>query len=459
MQPQILPVDLTSLQSNPVFYAAKAVIATLQQAHFQAYIVGGSPRDILLGRPFFDIDVTTDATPEQVEDLFPNTHRIGISFGVILVVQDDVPIEVASFRTEGEYVDGRHPSQLNYTSDAWRDSARRDFTINAFYLDPVNAQILDFHDGLKDLNRGILRTVGNPLDRFNEDVLRILRAVRFAARYQFQLDTDLRSAIISVAPRIPSLSVERIREELNGMLLSRHPAQAIRMLDELNLLPYVLPELLPLKTCPQSPKFHPEGDVFIHTLLALDVLVAPDLITLWATLLHDIGKPRTLSFGDDGVPHAYGHEAVGAGMAEIIMRRLKFDLKTIEGVVESIRNHMRYVHISQMGYPKVRRLLASPYFYAQFQLLLADIMGSHKDLTPWIQTIDQFARVMNAPALPAPVIKGRHLVEMGITPCADFKQILDTMMEYQLDSKFKTEAEAIPFLKRLIYRKYKYLLP
>ncbi len=448
--PHIYHVDLSSHRKNPAFNAACSVVQKLQTAGYSAYIVGGTPRDILLGRVFNDVDVAVNATPEAVELLFPQTHRIGVSFGVILVVENGEPIEVASFRTEGEYLDGRHPSVMNYTDSVAEDSARRDFTINAFYLNPITGEILDFWNGYHDLQKGILRTVGAPKDRFNEDVLRVLRAVRFACRFNFTIDEEMIRVFPKVAHRLKSLSMERVREELNGMLLSRRPSLAIRLLDELDLLPIVLPEVSQLKGCPQSPIFHPEGDVFIHTLLALDHLIAPDLPTLWATLLHDIAKPHTLTFGEDGVPHAYGHEEKGAEVAKEILIRLKFDVDTIDAVTEAIRNHMRFIHIDKMNKAKVRRLLASSHFYIEFQLLYADIMGSHQKIEPWLKTVDAFYVIMNEPQLPEPWIKGRDLIAQGLTPSPLFKRVLTSMMDGQLDGTYSDRASALADLARVI---------
>lgn len=436
------------LSCNQQISAAISAVLRIRKAGYAAYFVGGAVRDLLLGKIPKDIDIATAARPEVIETLFPGYHRIGASFGVVLVGIDGFQFEIASFRTEGEYRDGRHPANLNYTESPETDAARRDFTVNAFYLDPQSGTVLDFFGGLEDLRQGQLRTVGAPQARFREDYLRMLRAVRFAVRLRFRMHSALREAIPPLAHRITTLSAERIREELNGMLCSGNPTKAIRLLDELALLPHCLPEVSAMKGVEQHPLYHPEGDVFVHTLKVMDQLDAPDRITVWAALLHDIGKPRTRTVDGEGVPHFYGHEAVGAKMADALLLRLKFDSKTREAIVQTVASHMRFVQVAQIKTPKLRRWIADPCFPQELALLRADCLGSHGGLEPWLYLIDRAREFADDPGLPVPVITGYDVLSAGIPKGRLVGEILKRIFNRQLGGKIITREEALNYLRR-----------
>lgn len=445
-----IAVDLSPLWRYPVFSTAVRLIELLKHAGYEAYIVGGMPRDFLLGRHSADIDIATSARPEIVEQLLPDPRRIGASFGVVLCVCDGVPFEVASFRTEGEYRDGRHPANLNYTDSAVLDAARRDFTCNAFYLDPHASVIHDFFNGYADLQQGVLRTVGHADARFKEDYLRMLRAVRFAVRFGFRMTPEISEAARHLAPNIATLSGERIRSELSGMLLSGRPGDAVRLLDELGLLAYCLPEVYAMKGVEQHPVYHPEGDVFKHTLLCLDKLIEPDAITVWAALLHDIGKPGTLSYDEQGIPHFFSHEQLSASMCQTVLARLKFDKKTAHAVTETVAMHMRFVPIRQMKPSTLRKLLGDPLLKQEAALLLADTLASHGDLSVWLYLLDQLALFEQELPLPPPLVNGRDALMAGFVPGAALGLALTRIRERQLDGILNSRVEALTALAKIL---------
>lgn len=442
-------VDLSRFADDAQFQTARGLIGRLKAAGHAAYIVGGFPRDFLLGKRSKDIDIATAATPEEVAALFPDARTIGAAFGVVLCVENGFPFEIASFRTEGEYRDGRHPANLNYTTDPALDSQRRDFTINAFYLDPEAENILDFHDGLTDLKKARLRTVGEAPRRFGEDYLRMLRAVRFAVCHDFEIDDTVRDAVIPLAEKVATLSVERIRSELDRMLLSNNPVRAVALLDELGLLPHVLPEIAAMKGVEQHPTYHPEGDVFVHTMCALARLSHPNRITVWATLLHDIGKPRTLTYDAEGIPHFYGHENVGAVMAARVMERLKFDNVTADAVAHVVKTHMKFVHFPAMRTAKQRRILADPMLRYEMEILRVDTLGSHGALEVWLEILDRLAALNGEPSLPPPLITGGDVIARGIKPGPKIGRILETFRDLQLSGELTSRDEALKKLQQI----------
>src|SRR3954470_9518479 len=315
---------------------ATSIVQTLRQRGFQAYLVGGCVRDLLLKREPKDYDVATDATPQQVMDIFPETYAVGVQFGVVLVPAPESErgsggetsksnaVEVATFRSDIGYSDGRHPDEVRFSKTPQEDVARRDFTINGMLLDPVSGEVLDFVDGRKDLAAGIVRTIGDPEKRFGEDKLRMLRAIRFAARFEYAIEPATFAAIQRLAEQIRVVSRERVRDELTRMLTEGHARRALRLLDQSGLLRQVLPEISAMKGVEQPPEFHPEGDVFVHTLLLLENLPQPCPLTLaWGALLHDVGKPPTFRRAPDRIRFDE-HAKVGTKMAEAICRRLRF---------------------------------------------------------------------------------------------------------------------------------------
>src|SRR5579871_47159 len=375
---------------------ATSIVQTLRQNGFQAYLVGGCVRDLLLGREPKDYDVSTDATPEQVMRIFPETYAVGAQFGVVLVPVESLTgrevgsaheagkaIEVATFRCDIGYADGRHPDQVRYTKDPREDVQRRDFTINGLLYDPIKDEFLDYVGGQRDLEAGIIRTIGDPRLRFAEDKLRMLRAVRFAARFEYQIDEQTFQAIRSMAHLIHQVSCERIREELTKMLTEGHARRAFELLDESGLLHEVLPEIEKMKGVEQPPQFHPEGDVWVHTLMLLEKLPRAVSRTLaWGALLHDVGKPPTFRVAPDRIRFD-GHVEVGVRMAQEICQRLRFSNDETTQILALIDNHMRFGHVSRMKESTLKKFLRMPLFEEHLALHRADCLASHGNLATY----------------------------------------------------------------------------
>ncbi len=431
--------------NSPVFPAAVRIVDKLRAAGHAGYFVGGAVRDMLLGRTPKDIDIATSATPEQAAAIFPRHHKIGAAFGILMIVEDDIPFELATFREEREYADGRHPEVIKYTDSPALDAARRDFTINGMFYDPAAERILDFAGGRRDLEKGVLRTIGKAEQRFSEDYLRMLRAVRFTTRLGFELDREAADAIRKLKHNISILSSERIRDELNLMLTGGAPAAAIRLLHRLGLLELVLPEVAALDGVTQPQQFHPEGDVLTHTLLMLDHMPLPGIELAWSILLHDAGKPATLSIGEDGVEHFYRHEEASSAIAESCLSRLKFSRKEIDTVVHAVKNHMRFAMIDKMRPPKTRRLIAEDDFPLQLELHRIDCISSHGKMGNYLLLLDMLLQTGGETALPEPLVNGRDLMGAGLKPGPQMGQILRQIAEMQLAGEIGTKEEAIAF--------------
>ena len=442
-----------TLQKSPAWQGMCQVIKTLLSAGYQAYLVGGGVRDMLLGKAPKDLDVTTSATPEQISALFEKAIPLGASFGVITVLIDAIPYEVATVREEREYSDGRHPEQILYTNDVSLDVARRDFTINALLFDPVKNTVIDYVGGLDDLKHGILRTVGDPELRFREDHLRMLRAVRFAARLGYKTEGETLRALSLLAPLVKSVSPERIREELEKMLLHTSREQAFRLLAETGLLRQVLPEIDDLRGVTQPVQFHPEGDVFEHTMLMLSHIAVPSPALVWAVLLHDVGKPATRSV-KDGIPHFYGHEAVGADMAEVILKRLHHSNAVIESVVPAVRNHMRFAHIDKMKAAKWKRIAADKNFPVELELHRIDCISCHALMGNYLLMLDRLAqleREAKDTALPPPLLNGGDLIRLGMKPGPAMGILLHEITDLQLENELRTKEEALAFARAKLF--------
>ncbi|MBQ9087531.1 MAG: CCA tRNA nucleotidyltransferase [Lentisphaeria bacterium] len=421
----------------PGFYAASGIADKLIAAGFQTALVGGSVRDLLLSRTPSDFDLVTVARPEEITKVFPDAKLVGASFGVVIIRYDGIDVEVASARSERSYMDGRHPEEVSYTRDLAQDALRRDFTVNALMYDFAQKKVLDFTGGVADLKRGILRTVGDPGERFREDYLRILRAVRFAAKLGFVLDDDLAEALRSHAPQVAELSCERIFSELDSMLTGRDPERAIRLLEELGILKHLLPEIAILRTMTQPPQFHPEGDVLEHTLLMLRHMVLPTRCLAWSVLLHDVGKSVTRSVDSDGRIRFFGHEDAGSKIAENICRRLRFSNSDMELCLHAVRNHMRFASVQGMKVAKLRRLIGDPGFAMELELHRLDCLCSNGLMDGFNFLIDRVAELPGASVeLPEPWVRGRDLIKNGIKPQVKFKRVLDTVYERQLAGEF-----------------------
>jgi poly(A) polymerase len=439
-------------------------------------------RDLLLGREPSDYDVATDATPEQVMGIFPETYAVGAQFGVVLVpetknkpvipsgsgtAQSAVPlearnllldggessreghhVEVATFRRDVGYSDGRHPDEVRFTRDPREDVQRRDFTINGLLLDPEKNEVLDFVGGQDDLKAGIIRAIGDPELRFAEDKLRMLRAVRFAARFQYKVEPATFSAIRKLASQISQVSSERVRDELTRMLTEGHASRAFELLDETGLLREVLPEINAMKGVEQPPEFHPEGDVFVHTLLMLEKLPQPCPATLaWGVLLHDAGKPPTFRRAPDRIRFDE-HARVGTKMAEAICRRLRFSNNETNQIVALVENHMRFADAERMNPSTFKKFIRLPRFEQHLELHRLDCESSHCNLRLYNFTREKINALPPDEVRPKPLVTGEDLIAAGYSPGPLFKEILTIVEDAQLDGSLKSTEEAMQLVRR-----------
>ncbi|MGO9603217.1 MAG: CCA tRNA nucleotidyltransferase [Candidatus Binataceae bacterium] len=434
---------------------AERVCRILREAGYQAYFVGGCVRDILLGREPADYDVATDATPDRVQQLFPHSLAVGAQFGVIVVTEnsvsgDSLQVEVATFRSDIGYSDGRHPDRVVYAKTPQEDVKRRDFTINALLLDPETNEILDFVGGRDDLRAGIIRAIGNAEDRFREDKLRMVRAVRFAARFHYAIEEATFAAIVKLAPEIHQVSAERIRDELTKLLTEGAARRGFELLDETRLLPELLPEIARMKGVEQPPQFHPEGDVWIHTLLTIEKLPPKCQPTLaWGVLLHDVGKPPTFKppSGPGDRIRFDEHAEVGTRMAEEICRRLRFSNEDTAQIAALVANHMRFKDVLQMKPATLKRFVRLDRFDEHMQLHRLDCSSSNGNLDNYEFTRRFLAETPPEQVRPPRLLTGDDLVRLGYRPGPTFKAILEAIEEAQLDGTLQTREEAIRLLK------------
>lgn len=412
--------------------AARRICTTLSTEGYRALLAGGCVRDLILGVPPKDYDIATNARPEEVAGLFSKTVPVGAAFGVQIVVEPEGSFEVTTFRKDGPYLDGRHPSTVAY-ADEHEDALRRDFTVNALFLDLKTDDIIDYVGGRNDIARGIIRTVGDPRARFGEDYLRLMRAVRFAARLGYQLDKDTFDAMRDMAPLIQKTSAERIRDELVKMLTEGGARRAFELLDESGLLPHVLPELAPMKGCEQPPAFHPEGDVWTHTLLALQHLGQSSPTLAFGVLLHDVGKPLTQTFEDR--IRFNNHDKVGAEVADAICRRLHMSNEERERIVWLVDQHMRLSVAADMRESRLKRFVREDGFEELVALGRIDCLASHGDLG-FIEWIEAYLRDHKPEEIkPPPLLRGRDLIEMGYSPGPLFSTILQQVEDLQLEGQ------------------------
>jgi len=459
-----------SLMFNAKQFAI-AIVRTLRERGHEAYLCGGCVRDLLLGREPADYDVPTDATPNQVMDIFPQTYAVGAQFGVVLVPipRDNdgdllaagkvgsIPgfsagksgvVEVATFRADVSYSDGRHPDAVRFSKDPREDVQRRDFTINGLLMDPISGEVLDFVGGREDLKAQVIRTIGEARQRFTEDKLRMLRAIRFAARFGYQIALATMTAIQEMASGIDQVSHERVRDELTKMLTEGHARAAFLLLDESGLLPEVLPEISAMKGVEQPPQYHPEGDVFVHTLLLLDKLPHPCSPTLaWGALLHDVGKPPTFRVAPDRIRFD-GHVEVGVKMGEAICRRLRFSKDDTEQILALIENHMRFGQVMQMKESTLKRFLRMPKFDEHLDLHRVDCQASHGILSAYEFAQEKLASIPPEKMRPAPLVTGNDLISAGYVPGPRFKEILSAVEDGQLEGRFRSKEDALEFVAR-----------
>ena len=426
--------------------AARSIVERLRAKGFEALYAGGCVRDRLLGLTPHDYDVATNARPEQVEALFPRTVPVGVQFGVIIVLEADAEIQVATFRGDGSYNDGRHPESVTYT-DAEGDSLRRDFTVNGLFFDPVGEKVLDFVGGRRDLEAGLLRAIGNPAERFAEDKLRLLRAVRFATTLGFEIDPDTWREILVWGPEIHAVSAERIREELCKILLSPNRLRGFDLLDQSGLLMQILPEMEALKGCDQPPDFHPEGDVFVHTRLMLSML-APDasLPLILSVLFHDIGKPATRVVDETGRARFNGHEGVSAEMTLRLLQRLRFPNEVIDAVIPAVRLHMSFKDVPNMRVATLKRMMARPTFEEELELHRVDCLASHGMLDNHATLIAKCEEFGREPLIPRPLISGDDLIALGWKPGKRFAEVLQAVQTRQLEGTLASREEALAWI-------------
>jgi putative nucleotidyltransferase with HDIG domain len=483
------------LPATPQSEAALKIIRTLRNAGHQAYLAGGCVRDLLLGRAPADFDVATSATPEIVLDMFPRTFAVGAHFGVVLVAPEDQDehfiTEVATFRSDGVYSDGRHPDAVRYTTSPEEDVKRRDFSINGLLLDPsitgcpgalasgdpgkhelepsglvlghnfsraANAPLknqgasvpvaglLDYVGGVADLQAGIIRAIGRPEQRFEEDHLRMLRAVRFAARFGFELEAETLHAIRSLAARIHNVSRERVRDELTRMLTEGHARRAFELLDETSLLNEVLPEIARMKGVAQPPQYHPEGDVWTHTLMLLEQLEPGCSMTLaWGALLHDVGKPPTFRVAPDRIRFD-GHVEVGVAMGAEICRRFRFSNDETRQILALIENHMRFADTERMKTSTLKRFFRLERFEEHLALHRMDCMAASRNLDHYNFARERWLAMPEETVRPKPLITGRELIAAGYPPGAGFREMLHAAEDAQLEGTVATEEEALKLI-------------
>ncbi len=460
--------DLSTAVLTNEFQAALHIVETLRARGFQAYFAGGCVRDLLLGIAPKDYDVATSATPEKVLMGFDRTFSVGMHFGVVIVCTAnrsegcEVQTEVATFRADGSYTDGRRPDEVSYADTPEQDVLRRDFTVNGMLLDPValtvenlDSKVLDFVGGRTDLHAKILRAIGDPQRRFAEDKLRMLRAVRFAARFNFTIEPQTMQAMQRQAATIHQVSNERVRDELTKMLTEGHARRAFELLDQSGLLPHVLPEIAAMKGVEQPPEWHPEGDVWLHTLLLLQKLEAGVKPTLaWSALLHDVGKPPTFRAPDpaDAKPRIRfnGHAEVGATIARHILNRLRFSNGDTDQIVSLVANHMRFGDVKNMKQSTLKRFFRLQDFPEHLALHHLDVTASHNLLGMYDYAKHHYEAAPVEQHKPALLLTGRDLIDAGLKPGPRFKQLLRDIEDAQLEGTIGTRDEAVNLLRELL---------
>lgn len=451
--------------STPKFDAALLVARTLQAAGYEAWLAGGCVRDLLMGHEPHDYDVATSATPDVVLASFPRTFAVGAHFGVVLVADEEAVTEVATFRSDGAYSDGRRPDAVRYTLSAEEDVQRRDFTINGLLLDPIpaadkltdpkalSAAVLDYVHGLEDLDAGVIRAIGEPIRRFEEDQLRLLRAVRFAARFGFAIEPATLAAIRTMAPKISSVSRERVREELTKMLTEGRARRAFELLDETGLLPEVLPEIAKMKGIQQPAQYHPEGDVWTHTLMLLEQLEAGAPLTLaWGALLHDVGKPATFRIAPDRIRFD-GHVEVGVAIGAEICRRFRFSNEETQQILALIENHMRFADADRMKPSTLKRFFRLSEFPQHLALHKMDCMAASGNLDHWNFVRERYETMPEEAVRPVPLVTGRELIAAGYEPGPRFKEILHAVEDAQLEGAIHTREEAMKLVQEQFSQK------
>ncbi len=436
------------------FETAAGVVKKLKKAGHEAYFVGGSVRDLLRGLEPAEFDIVTSATPREVRALFDHTVAVGEKFGVILVIEEGLSYEVATYRIDRAYADGRRPSRVEFAALAEEDVKRRDFTINGLLMDPETCLVFDYVGGVEDLKKRIIRTIGNPEERFAEDHLRMLRAIRLAANLGFEVEPATFAAIKRNAKAIRRISAERIRNEITRTITRGGARRGMELLSDSGLLAEVLPEVEALRGVDQPERFHPEGDVWEHTLRLLEMLPGredreTDPRLAWGALLHDVGKPLTRSEDARGI-HFYGHSKKGEEIAEAVMQRLRFSRSDIETVVAMIRHHMLFINVTDMRPNRLKRFLRMPDFDLHLELHRLDSLASHGNLENYEFCRKKLAEFASEDLRPPPLITGKDLIALGFEPGPLFKEIKRYVEDAQLDGEISTPEEA----QRIVLEKW-----
>ena len=438
---------MIAMEASSMKEAARKIVERLRDEGHIAYFAGGCVRDIVRRVTPKDYDVATSATPETVQKLFPRTHAVGAHFGVIIVLENGFQFEVATFRSDDAYIDGRHPTAVHFSSPE-EDAKRRDFTINGMFYDPVAEEVIDLVGGRADIAARLVRAIGDPAQRFAEDRLRMLRAVRFATVLDYEIDKQTWDALVANASSINQISAERIRDELVRIFLSPNRVRGWDLLDSSGLMGAILPELEAMKGVLQPEQFHPEGDVFVHTRLMLQLLpeeVSAPLVL--AVLFHDVAKPVTARVDNTGRIRFNEHDRIGAEMTEAIMRRLRFSGAEIEATVEMVRQHMVFKDVPKMRVAKLKRFMARPTFVDELELHRVDCESSHRMLDNYEFILRKREEFANEPIIPPPLVRGDDLIALGLRPGPKFGEILEAVETRQLEGTLRTREAALDWVK------------
>lgn len=434
-------------------HTALKIAQKLKEKGYLVYFAGGCVRDYLMQKEPQDFDIATTASPDVVEKLFSKTVPVGKQFGVILVVEGQKNFEVATFRREGKYEDGRHPTEIQFT-DPEEDAKRRDFTVNGLFYDPFHHKVIDYVGGQEDIKKRVIRAIGDPYARFEEDKLRLLRAVRFASTLDFKIEEKTWKALCQLAEKIQVVSPERIRDEVVKIFTRHGAARGFTLLSECGLMKVILPELEAMKGVDQPPEFHPEGDVFVHTRMLLEKLQNPSATLALGALFHDVGKPPTYAIRKDRVTF-YEHAPLGAKMTQQIMKRLRFSNEEIDSVSSCVENHMKFADVQKMREGKLKRFVIRPTFLEELELHRIDCLSSHGKLDNYYFLQKKMKEYEAEELLPDPMISGHDLIALGMKPGPDMKPLLEEIYDLQLEGKFKTKEQALEWAKENLGKKPK----
>lgn len=425
---------------------AESVAKRIREAGGEAFFVGGCVRDLLLGRKPKDFDVATSLPPDQLRKLFPRAGLVGAHFGVVLVSEGGLTVEVATYRSDGSYGDGRRPESVHFETDARQDALRRDFTVNALFLDPFSGEVHDYTEGRKDLQAQVIRAIGEPRKRFEEDHLRLLRAVRFASVLDFEIEPATLEALREMASKVSLVAPERVRDEISRILTGGHPRRGFELLQQTGILKEILPEIEALRGVEQPPQFHPEGDVWVHTMLMLDLLQEPSLPLALGVLLHDVGKPGTFRIADR--IRFDGHVELGVKIAVEVLSRLRYPGQVMDQVTALVANHMKFVEVRKMRESTLKRFLRLPAFDEHLALHRVDCLSSHGGLDHYEFARQKLEEVPAEALRPAPLVTGRDLIAAGWKPGPAMGAVLREIEDAQLEGTLRSAEEALEFAAR-----------